>query len=79
MSKLRNISMLGCLVAMALAGALTACHSGSGPTSTQGMIGGKGPDYNKDEGPYSIRGFSFTCGCDSSFRAWRLEWWHFIG
>jgi hypothetical protein len=48
MSKLRIIPLLGCLVAMALAGALTACHSGSGPTSTQGMIGGKGPDYNKD-------------------------------
>ena len=48
MSKLRVIPMLIFLAAMALAGALTACHSGSGPTSTQGMIGGKGPDYNKD-------------------------------
>ena len=48
MSRLRVIPLLGCLVAMALAGALAACHSGSGPTSTQGMIGGKGPDYNKD-------------------------------
>ena len=48
MSKLRITSLLICLVAMALAGTLAACHSGSGPTSTQGMIGGKGPDYNKD-------------------------------
>jgi hypothetical protein len=48
MSKLRVAPMLVCLVAMAFAGALTACHSGSGPTSAQGMIGGKGPDYNKD-------------------------------
>jgi len=49
--RILRISMLGCLVAMALAGTLTACtHSGSdyGPDSTQGMIGGKGPGYTKD-------------------------------
>jgi len=49
--RMLRISMLGCLVAMALAGALTACTnsgSGYGPDSTQGMIGGKGPGYTKD-------------------------------
>jgi hypothetical protein len=48
MRKLR-IPMLGCLVVIALAGALAACsQSDSGPDSTNGMIGGKGADYNKD-------------------------------
>lgn len=40
--------MLGCLVVLALAGPLTACHSGSASDSVQGMIGGKGPAYTKD-------------------------------
>jgi hypothetical protein len=48
MRTLRMLPLRGCLVALVLAGPLAACHSGSGPTSTQGMIGGKGPDYNKD-------------------------------
>ena len=46
-----KIPLLGCLVVMALAGALTACTnpgSGYGTESTQGMVGGKGPGYNKD-------------------------------
>ena len=41
--------MLSCLVVLALAGAVAACTNPSnGPDSTQGMIGGKGSDYNKD-------------------------------
>ena len=49
MRRLRIIQLLGCLVAMALtAGALSACHSGSGSASEQGMIGEKGPAYTKD-------------------------------
>jgi hypothetical protein len=44
----RIVPLLSCLVALALAGALTACHSDTGPGATSGMIGGKGPDYNKD-------------------------------
>ena len=48
MRRLR-ISVLSCLVLMTLAGALTACtNPANGPNSTQGMIGGKGPDYTKD-------------------------------
>ena len=49
--RILRIPMLGCLVVVALAGALTGCTnsgSGSGPDSTQGMIGGKGPGYTKD-------------------------------
>ena len=47
MRRLR-IVMLSCFVAT-LAGALSACTNPSaGPDSTQGMIGGKGPDYSKD-------------------------------
>ena len=48
MCKPRIIPLLGCIIALALAGPLAACHSDTGPGSTQGMIGGKGPDYNKD-------------------------------
>lgn len=44
----RIIPLLGCLVVLALAGPLAACSSDTGPSSSQGMIGGKGPDYNKD-------------------------------
>jgi hypothetical protein len=50
MRRLR-IPMLGFLVVMAPAETLTACTdhgSGYGPDSMQGMIGGKGPGYNKD-------------------------------
>jgi hypothetical protein len=46
-----KIPLLGCLVVMSLAGALTGCTnpgSGYGADSTQGMVGGKGPGYNKD-------------------------------
>jgi hypothetical protein len=42
------ITLLGCLVALALAGPLTACSSDTGPGATSGMIGGKGPGYTKD-------------------------------
>jgi hypothetical protein len=48
MRKARLIPLLSCLVALALAGALTACSSDTGPGAASGMIGGKGPDYNKD-------------------------------
>ena len=47
MSK-RFVLLLGCLAMLALAGPLAACGSDTGPGSVQGMIGGKGPDYNKD-------------------------------
>ena len=48
MRSLTIVPLLGCLILLALAGALSACGSDTGPGSTQGMIGGKGPDYNKD-------------------------------
>jgi len=44
----RIIPLLGCLLMLALAGPLAACGSDTGPNSPQGMIGGKGSDYNKD-------------------------------
>jgi predicted small secreted protein len=41
-----RIPMLSCFVVLALAGALAACtNSGNGPDSEQGMMGGRGPDY----------------------------------
>ena len=46
-----RIPLLGCLVVMALAGVIAGCtNPGSeyGSESTQGMVGGKGPGYNKD-------------------------------
>jgi hypothetical protein len=48
MRRLR-IAMLSCLVVAALAGVLSACtNPAGGPDSISGMIGGKGPDHNKD-------------------------------
>jgi len=49
MRRLRTFSLLAGFVVLVLAGALAACtNPAGGPDSTQGMIGGKGPDYSKD-------------------------------
>jgi len=48
MRKIR-VPFLACLIVLAIAGAipLTACtNAGGDPDASQGMVGGKGPDYN---------------------------------
>jgi len=51
MRKLRILSVLAGFAVLALAGTLSACSNpGASADSgaSSGMIGGKGPDYNRD-------------------------------